>query len=236
MSALTLAGVSGGYRGAAAVSAIDLTVGRGEVVALVGLNGTGKTTLLRLAFGMVRPTAGRVSVLGTPVAGLPAAIWGRVGYLVDTPLAYPELTVRENLRMALSLHGRSAARLDQCLGRWRLRESAGRRLRHLSLGNRQRVGLAAALAHDPDLVVLDEPGNALDPAGVIILRDELRRRADAGAGVLVSSHHLDEVARVADRVLVMNAGRLVGALDPHGAELERAFFAMVRADDEERVR
>ncbi|MGG7611992.1 AAA family ATPase, partial [Streptomyces sp. ZG43] len=106
----------------------------------------------------------------------------------------------------------------------------------LSLGNRQRVGLAAALQHHPRLVVLDEPSNALDPAAVLLLRDALTRRARAGAAVLVSSHHLDEVARIAHRIVIMNAGRLIGDLDPVGADLEQAFFARVLADDETRAR
>jgi ABC-2 type transport system ATP-binding protein len=95
------------------------------------------------------------------------------------------------------------------------------------MGNRQRMGLAAALQHDPDLIVLDEPTNALDPSGVILLREALLRRAAAGAGVLVSSHHLDEVARIATRISVIAAGRMVGTLDPDGIDIERAFFTLV---------
>ena len=102
----------------------------------------------------------------------------------------------------------------------------------LSSGNAQRVGLAAALQHHPTAIVLDEPTNALDPAGVIVLRETLRARAAAGAGILVSSHHLDEVARIADRIVVVNSGRLIGELDPAAPHLERIFFDMVLADDQ----
>jgi len=101
------------------------------------------------------------------------------------------------------------------------------RARRMSLGNKQRLGLAAALQHDPDLIVLDEPTNALDPSGVILLREALLRRASAGAGVLVSSHHLDEVARIATRISVIADGRMIGTLDPDGIDIERAFFALV---------
>jgi ABC-2 type transport system ATP-binding protein len=101
----------------------------------------------------------------------------------------------------------------------------------LSLGNRQRLGLASALQHGPRIIVLDEPTNALDPAGVILLREALLQRAAAGAGILVSSHHLDEVARIADRISVINQGRLIGFLDPHGVDIERSFFGLVLADD-----
>ena len=104
------------------------------------------------------------------------------------------------------------------------------RVRRLSAGNAQRVGLAAALAHGPRLLVLDEPTSALDPAGIISLREALLRRAATGAGVLVSSHHLDEVARIADRISVIAEGRMVGSLDPGGVDIERAFFARVHEE------
>lgn len=108
---------------------------------------------------------------------------------------------------------------------------AGRRYRRLSRGTQQRVGLAAALQHRPRLLVLDEPSTALDPASVVVLRNHLTRREREGAAVLVSSHHLDEVARVADRIVVVNGGRVVGELDPAGRDLERTFFDRVLADD-----
>jgi ABC-2 type transport system ATP-binding protein len=108
--------------------------------------------------------------------------------------------------------------------------------RRLSLGNRQRLGLAAALQHAPRLIILDEPTNALDPAGVVLLREALLHRARLGAGVLVSSHHLDEVARIADRISVMNDGLIIGALDPGTVDLERAFFSLVHSDDVSRGR
>lgn len=225
--------VSKGFGDVAAVRELDLHVAAGEVLALVGLNGAGKTTLMRLVLGMVRPDAGRVEVLGRPVGS--RVHWAGVGHLVETPLAYPELTVLENLRAAALLHGVPVpdvpAAVQEVLGRLQLEAYAGRRAGTLSLGNRQRVGLASALVHRPRLLVLDEPTNALDPAGVVLLRDLVLNAAGGGAGVLVSSHHLDEVARVADRVAVIHAGRILGELDPHGAELEQAFFAMVYQAD-----
>src|SRR5690606_27463632 len=141
---------------------------------------------------------------------------------------------RENLRVAGLLRGTEQARVAEALDAWRLGPVADRRYRRLSLGNKQRVGLAAALQHDPRLVILDEPTNALDPASVIVLREYLVRRARDGAAVLVSSHHLDEVARIADRIVVVNAGRLIGELDPAAPALERLFFAQVLADDAQR--
>lgn len=219
------------FRNGAGVDDLSLDIASGEIVALVGLNGAGKTTLMRLALGMLRPGQGTVRLFGLPLSGLPSAQWREVGALIEVPLAYPELTVRENLRIASMLRGTDPRRVDRALAQWQLSSIADRRFRRLSLGNKQRVGLAAALQHDPRLIVLDEPGNALDPASVIVLREYLTQRASDGSAVLVSSHHLDEVARIADRILLMNAGRLIGQLDPGTPNLERVFFERVRKDD-----
>jgi len=217
-----------------AVRALDMRLAAREVLALVGLNGAGKTTLMRLMLGMVRPDAGHIDVLGVPMGR--GVDWGQVGHLVETPFGYPELTVRENLRAAALLHGVPADRVESAVDvvvqRWCVQGYEQRRFGTLSLGNRQRVGLAGALVHAPRLLVLDEPTNALDPSGVVLLRELVIQAAADGAGVLVSSHHLDEVARVADRIAVMHDGRIVGHLDPRGAELERAFFAMVHEAEE----
>lgn len=224
------------FHGGAGVIDLTFQVEPGEIVALIGLNGAGKTTLMRLALGMLRPQGGAVRVLGHALDQVPADGWAQVGALIEVPLAYPELTVRQNLRIACLLHQGDPDRLDDSVTAWRLGPVVDRRFRRLSLGNRQRVGLAAAMQHDPRLIVLDEPSNALDPASVILLREQLMRRAQAGAAILVSSHHLDEVARIADRVLLMNAGRMIGELDTAGADLERAFFERIRHDDERRER
>ena len=231
---LDFADVGFRFRGGAGVAGLTLRVEPGEVVALIGLNGAGKTTLMRLTLGMLRPQQGTVRLFGHSADATPGRVWAQVGALIEVPLAYPELTVRQNLDMARLLHGCDPEHVDASVETWGLGPVAGRRFRRLSLGNRQRVGLAAALQHDPRLIVLDEPSSALDPASVILLREELTRRAGEGAAVLVSSHHLDEVSRIADRVLLMNAGRLIGELDTTGPDLERAFFERIRLDDEHR--
>lgn len=154
-----------------------------------------------------------------------------------TALGVPELTARDNLLLAARLHGaglRAPALVDAALAEFKLEPYRDVRARAMSLGNRHRVGLAAALQHHPGVVVIDEPTNALDPAGVIRLRGALERRAAEGAALLVSSHHLDEVARIADRITVVNRGRGIGTLEPGGADLERAFFAAIRDNDLER--
>ncbi|SFA93232.1 ABC-2 type transport system ATP-binding protein [Amycolatopsis marina] len=218
---------------------LDLTVAAGEVHALVGLNGAGKTTLMRAILGMLRLTdGGSVHIDGVPLHRVSPGVWRRVGHLVDHPFAYPELDTRTNLTLAARLNGVGAASApgtaDAAIAELDLGRYAAVRARRLSQGNRQRLGLAAALQHHPAVIVLDEPTNALDPAGVILLRETLLRRVGDGAGVLVSSHHLDEVARIAHRVSVLNHGRIVGVLDPDTPDLERAFFDSVHADDEQR--
>lgn len=232
---LAFENVSRLFRGGAGVSDLTFAIEPGEIVALIGLNGAGKTTLMRLGLGMLRPQQGSVRVRGHPLDALPAEAWAQVGALIEVPLAYPELTVRKNLHIACLLHEADPDRVWESLSTWRLDPVADRRFRRLSLGNRQRVGLAAAMQHDPRLIVLDEPSNALDPASVILLREQLIRRAQQGTAILVSSHHLDEVARIANRVLLMNAGRLIGELDTTGHDLERAFFERIREDDERRL-
>lgn len=218
-----------------AVNDIDLSVDPGEVVALIGLNGAGKTTLMRLVLAMTRPDSGETRIFGHNVATAGPEQWRRVGQMIETPFAYPELTTLENLWAAARLHGLSrgdaphaVARVIERLG---LEAYTDRRTSALSQGNRQRLGLASALVHSPRLLVLDEPTNALDPAGVVLLRDLVQDVAREGTAILVSSHHLDEVARVADRVEVIHRGTLVGELPPDGADLEHAFFEMVHAAD-----
>lgn len=231
---LSLDRVSRRFRTDPGVTDLTLRVAAGEVVALIGLNGAGKTTLLKLALGMLRPDSGRVLLTGTDLPTAPSHAWAGVGHFVDGPALYGELTVRQNLDLAARLRGADPAVVARSLEAFALQPLADRRSRQLSLGNRQRVGLAAALQHAPSLIVLDEPGNALDPAAVIRLRDLLLARRTEGAATLVSSHHLDEVARIADRIVVMNRGRLIGDLPPGSPDLERALFESVRTDDASR--
>lgn len=224
------------FPGGTGLNSTDLDVNEGEVHALVGLNGAGKTTLMRLLLGMLQPDNGTVRICGHDLRTADSVIWKHVGHLVDNPLAYPELDCRANLKVATRLQGVPSplvvAAVDRAIEDFDLGRYAHVRAARLSTGNRQRLGLAAALAHDPDLIVLDEPTNGLDPRGVIALRELLLARAQRGAGVLISSHHLDEVARVADRITVINRGNAIGSLDPAGVDIERSFFALVHSHDE----
>src|SRR5712691_7141181 len=192
---------------ALAVDALDLTVRRGEVYGFLGPNGAGKTTTLRMLVGLVRPTAGRATVVGHPPgsrAGLRAT-----GCLIEAAAFYPHLSGRANLRLLAGYAGVPPQRVERALDAVDLTESAGRRFGVYSMGMRQRLGVAAALLHEPALLILDEPTNGLDPQGVVEMRALVRRLAGEGRTVLFSSHQLVEVEQLCDRVGVIRAGRLV---------------------------
>ena len=190
-----------------AVDAVSLTVRSGEVYGFLGPNGAGKTTTLRMILGLIRPTGGTATVLGRP-AGTPA-VNRRVGALIEGPGFYPYLSGRDNLRVLaryLRLHEDD---VDRVLARVDLAERAADAFKTYSLGMKQRLGVAAALLGDPGLLILDEPTNGLDPAGVGDMRRLLTELAAAGHTVLLSSHMLSEVQETCDRVGVINRGRLV---------------------------
>jgi ABC-type multidrug transport system ATPase subunit len=213
------------YGPRAAVDHVGLRVRRGEVYGFLGPNGAGKTTTLRMLLGLVRPTSGTVRVLGAP-PGDRAAL-ARIGMLVESPAFYPYLSGRDNLRVVARYGGVPATRVDQTLETVGLSARASDRFAAYSLGMQQRLGLAAALLKDAELLILDEPTNGLDPAGVAEMRLLLRRLGRGGRTVLLSSHLLGEVQQVCDRIGVLSGGRLlregtVAELRGHGALLVTA--------------
>ncbi len=230
--AVRTTGLSRRYRDVLAVDGLDLTVERAEIYGLLGLNGAGKTTTIGMLLGMISPSAGHASLLGTPVRRGGRGPWDRVGYLVDAPAPYPGLTVLENLRSAARLRGVSDAAVSRAVEQFSLGEYAQRRARSLSQGNRQRLGLATALFHEPELVILDEPANGLDPAGVVEVRELLRSLAtDRGVTILMSSHILAEVDRLATRIGIIHRGRLIEELSTEEMEMKRARRLVVEARD-----
>ena len=197
-----------------AVDGLDLEVRPGEIYAFLGRNGAGKTTTIRMILGLARPSAGRVSVFGADVAARRAAALAGVGFLVESAAAYPNLTVRENLELQRSLIGAPRSSVPEALSLLGLEEYAGRRAGRLSLGNKQRLSLARAVLGFPRLLILDEPANGLDPAGIAEIRELLRSlSADRGITIFMSSHILGEVALLADRIGIVHRGRLVDQLD-----------------------
>jgi ABC-2 type transport system ATP-binding protein len=221
------------YREVLAVDRLSLRVAGGEIYAFLGLNGAGKTTTIRMLLGMIRPNLGRACVLGTQIRLGSREPWASVGYLVEDPRAYPELTVYENLEVARRLHpGTPPAAIDRTIERLGLSPYAGRRAGALSHGNSQRLGLAKALLHDPKLLILDEPANGLDPAGIVEIRQLLLAETrERGVTVFMSSHILAEVARLADRIGVIHQGRLLQELDRSELEQNRRRRLLLRARD-----
>ena len=220
------------YGDVLAVDGLDLRVEPGEIYGFLGLNGAGKTTTIRMLLGMIKPTSGGCELLGAPVRRGGRGPWDRVGYLVDAPAPYPGLTVLENLHSAARLRGVPDAAVARAVERLGLEPYVHRKARSLSQGNRQRLGLATALFHEPELVILDEPANGLDPAGVVEVRELLRSlAADQGVTVLMSSHILAEVDRLATRIGIIHRGRLIEELSTEEMERRRARRLIVEARD-----
>jgi ABC-2 type transport system ATP-binding protein len=209
------------------VDRVIFSLSPGEVVGFLGPNGAGKSTTLRLLLGLAEPTSGQALVLGRRYAAL-ADPAGTVGAVLESDDFHPGRSARNHLRVLALAIGASRARVEEVLQLVDLADAADRPVRTYSLGMRQRLGLATALLGDPRLLVLDEPINGLDPAGVRWLRGFVRSFAGAGGSVLVSSHVLAEVAQTVDRVVIIAAGRLVAdrALDGFGADLEDVYLEL----------
>ncbi|MGE5375753.1 MAG: ABC transporter ATP-binding protein [Bacteroidota bacterium] len=221
------------YGDVQAVQSVDLRVKEGEIYGFLGLNGAGKTTTIRALLGMIRPSEGKIKVLGQEVKAGGSGPWGRVGHLVESPSAYPELSVRENLEIARRLQKVAergvTSRIIERLG---LETYADRKAGTLSTGNLQRLGLARSLLHEPELLILDEPANGLDPAGVVEVRELLRSLThDKGVTILMSSHILTEVDRLATRIGIIHKGRLIEELDTDQVEQLRAKRLEVKTRD-----
>ena len=225
MAVISVQDVTKTFGKVSAVQNLSFEVEAGTITGFLGPNGAGKTTTLRILLGLVRPTSGTALVDGVPYArlGHPAFT---VGAALEATGFHPGRTGRDHLRVLARPHGIPVSRVDAVLDEVDLTHVAHRRVGAYSLGMRQRLGLAGALLGDPAVLVLDEPANGLDPAGVHWLRSFLRARADAGAAVLVSSHQLAELALSADQVVIIQRGRLVtqGSV----AELTRGHRAGVR--------
>jgi ABC-2 type transport system ATP-binding protein len=230
---ITVDGLTKRYGAVTAVDDLSFSVQPGVVTGFLGPNGAGKTTTLRMLLGLVTPTAGRALIGGRRYAGL-SAPRTVVGAVLETTGFHPGRTGRDHLRVLALSAGLPPARVPEVLDRVGLTGAAGRRVRGYSLGMRQRLGLAAALLGDPRVLILDEPGNGLDPAGMAELRDLLRSLAADGRTIVMSSHVLSEVAQTVDRVVIVAAGTLryagsLGSLTSSGETLEAAFLRLTAA-------
>lgn len=205
-------GVSKFYGARRALSDVSFSIAQGEVVGFLGLNGAGKTTVLKVLCGLLVPSAGRVTVDGVDGVEAPRELRKRIGFLPDRPPLHPEMTVRQMIAYAARLCGlpaaRVKARVEEVLALCGLSDVADDLIEWLSHGYRQRVGIAIAVAHEPKLVVLDEPISGLDPAQIVAMRGLIRGLKEKHT-VLISSHILSEIGHTCDRILVLHQGRVV---------------------------
>jgi ABC-type multidrug transport system ATPase subunit len=214
-----------------AVDAVSLTVRAGEVYGFLGPNGAGKTTTLRMLTGLVRPTSGTATLFGCAPGDSTAA--ARTGVLIEGPGFFPYLSGRDNLRVLSRYRRLPDDAVESALHRVGLRDRGHDRFRTYSLGMKQRLGVAAALLGEPDLLILDEPTNGLDPAGMAEMRELIVELADSGHSVMLSSHMLSEVQEICDRVGVISRGELIAQSTV--AELRGGTSLLVRADPRERA-
>ncbi len=208
VDAITVTGLSKRYGKHEAVGDLSFSIPHGKVTGFLGPNGAGKTTTMRMILGLIRPTAGSATVQGRPFSHLqdPAR---EVGVLIEGAQAHPGRTAHDHLRILAAERSVDAGRVDETLERVHLTGAGDKKVRGFSLGMRQRLDLAAALLGEPHILILDEPANGLDPAGIRWLRQFLRSFAAAGGTVFVSSHQLAETSQLADDIVVINHGRLL---------------------------
>lgn len=216
--ALATRGLTKRFGDTLAVSEVDLEIRRGEVYGFIGLNGAGKTTVLRALVGLVAPTAGQVEVLGQPPS---AEVLARVGSMIEAPAFFPQLSGRDNLELLARYWGIHSAKVEGCLEQVGLAARSKDRFKGYSLGMKQRLALAAALLGEPEVLILDEPANGLDPSGIASLRELIRAQRDQGRTVVLSSHMLGEIDQVCDRIGLMHAGRLQAVGAPGNMQMEQ---------------
>ena len=193
------------------VDDLNLSIESGEIVGFLGLNGAGKTTTMRMLLGLIKPTSGECYIQGNKVDQNNLEVRNEIGYIIETPYSYPDLTVQENLEIVSTLRGiRNTDVVDWVTEKLKLKQYKDKQVKHLSLGNIARLGIAKAIIHKPKILILDEPTNGLDPFGVIEVRELLKELANnLGTTVLISSHKLEEISKIATRIVIIHEGRLI---------------------------
>ena len=203
------------------VDDLNLSISSGEIVGFLGLNGAGKTTTMRMLLGLIKPTSGECYIQGNKMDQYNVEALNEIGYIIETPYSYPELTVQENLEIVSTLRGiRNKDVIDWVIEKLKLDQYKDKQVKHLSLGNIARLGIAKAIIHKPEILILDEPTNGLDPFGVIEVRELLKELANnLGTTVLISSHKLEEISKVATRIVIIHEGRLIREVESKELDL-----------------
>lgn len=221
-----------------AVDSVSVNVEKGEIYGFLGLNGAGKTTTIKMLLGIISPTSGKSYLNGKKVSAGTHELWNNVGYLVEIPYSYPDLTVYENLEIVRRLRfipGRDE--VDSVMDKLQLGAYRDRKAKDLSHGNAQRLGIAKALIHSPDILILDEPSNGLDPAGIVEIREMLKGLAhNRGVTIFISSHILGEISKFASRIGIIHEGRLIKESDVDHMEKSRYRKLHVNAHDNEKTK
>lgn len=198
-----------------AVKSLDLSISLGEIYGFIGLNGAGKTTTIRMLLGMIKPTQGDIAIFGEKISPRSTKIWSKVGFLVERATAYPQLTVEENLEISRKLYQiKDKKRTHEVMDKLNLLRYKSRKAKHLSHGNFQRLAVAKALLHKPQLLILDEPTVGMDPAGIVEIRNLLRSLSkNKGVTIFISSHILGEIYRFTTRIGIIHEGVLIEEMD-----------------------
>ncbi|WP_313990266.1 ABC transporter ATP-binding protein [Gemella morbillorum] len=193
------------------VDNLNLSIKYGEIVGFLGLNGAGKTTTMRMMLGLIKPTSGECYIQGEKLDLHNLEVWNKIGYIIETPYSYSDLTVRENLEIVSTLRGvTNKNNIDWVIEKLKLNQYEHKQVKHLSLGNTTRLGIAKAVIHKPKILILDEPTNGLDPLGVIEVRELLKELTnDLGITILISSHKLEEISKIATRIVIIHEGKLI---------------------------
>ena len=228
--AISVTDLSKKYGERAAVSHANFDVPLGTVCGFVGPNGSGKTTTMRMLLGLISPTGGSGTVLGLPISD-PAKYLDRVGAMIEGPAFYPALSGAENLRVLATLGGHSVGQIQILLDRVGLGDRANSKYKTYSLGMKQRLGIAAALLPNPQLLILDEPTNGLDPAGIQEIRDLLRTLANEGTTVFVSSHLLAEIEMISDSLVMLREGEVIFAGKTQDLLLQQQPIILAKSED-----
>ena len=235
--AIQIENVSKKYGKCTVLNDLSLHVGYGEIYGFLGLNGAGKSTTIKMLLAMIRPNAGSLYIMGEKVEAGNYELWGKIGYLEEVTF-YPGLTVLENLEIVRRMQGVSdKAAIQRVVTRLKLDPYINKKAKHLSLGNKQRLGLAKALIHNPKMLILDEPINGLDPAGIVEIRDLIHDlSANFGVTIFMSSHILEELSKLATRIGIIHEGRLIEEIEADRLERELEKCLLLDGKDREAIK